>query len=106
MSDLALLIPIAAITIWPISRVANNWVRARHGFEPQEINDRRRGRNGSIDDDRRVELLSSENERLTGQVLRLEERIAVLERIATDPAERISREIEALRDPALSNRER
>jgi hypothetical protein len=28
----------------------------------------------------------------------LEERIAVLERIATDPAERTAREIEALRD--------
>ena len=33
-------------------------------------------------------------------------RIAVLERIATDPAERISREIEALRQPAISSRER
>ena len=32
------------------------------------------------------------------QVSRLEERIAVLERIATDPAERTAREIEALRD--------
>ena len=39
----------------------------------------------------------SENERLTGQIRRLEERIAVLERIATDPAERTAREIEALR---------
>ncbi|NIJ07471.1 hypothetical protein FHS31_001067 [Sphingomonas vulcanisoli] len=100
MSDLALLIPIAAITIWPISRVANNWVRARHGFEPQELRDRRR--RGSADEERKVQLLSNENERLTGQVLRLEERIAVLERIATDPAERVAREIEALRTPALS----
>ena len=44
-------------------------------------------------------LLSNENEKLTGQVGRLEERIAVLERIATDPAERTAREIEALRGP-------
>jgi hypothetical protein len=42
-------------------------------------------------------LLSSENERLNGQVSRLEERIAVLERIATDPATRIANEIERLR---------
>ena len=35
--------------------------------------------------------------RLNGQVGRLEERIAVLERIATDPAERTAREIDALR---------
>ena len=43
-------------------------------------------------------LLTNENDKLTGQVGRLEERIAVLERIATDPAERTAREIEALRD--------
>ena len=34
---------------------------------------------------------------LTGQIGRLEERIAVLERIATDPAGRTAREIDALR---------
>ena len=50
----------------------------------------------SPDAARKVELLTSENERLKGQVGRLEERIAVLERIATDPAERTAREIEQL----------
>lgn len=48
--------------------------------------------------ERKIELLSSENERLTGQIGRLEERLRVLERIATDPAERTAREIDALRD--------
>ena len=48
--------------------------------------------------DRKVALLTTENERLTGQVSRLEERIAVLERIATDPSERTARAIDALRD--------
>ncbi|HEU4958771.1 MAG TPA: hypothetical protein VFT56_00040 [Sphingomonas sp.] len=47
---------------------------------------------------RKIELLSTENERLTGQIGRLEERLRVLERIATDPAERTAREIDALRD--------
>jgi hypothetical protein len=46
---------------------------------------------------REVELLADENERLRGQVGRLEERLSVLERIATDPAERTAREIERLR---------
>ena len=46
---------------------------------------------------RQVELLSHENAGLKGQVGRLEERIAVLERIATDPANRTLREIEELR---------
>ena len=41
--------------------------------------------------------LLHENEVLTSTVERLEDRIAVLERIATDPAERTAREIESLR---------
>ena len=45
---------------------------------------------------RKVALLASENERQHGMIVRLEERIGVIERIATDPAERISREIEQL----------
>lgn len=44
-----------------------------------------------------VGILARENERQLGQILRLEDRIATLERIATDPAERAAREIEALR---------
>jgi len=45
----------------------------------------------------RIEMLSAENASLKGQVSRLEQRLAVLERIATDPAERTAREIESLR---------
>jgi len=41
--------------------------------------------------------LAHENERLKLTIGRLEERMAVLERIATDPAERTAREIEQLR---------
>lgn len=41
--------------------------------------------------------LARENEVLRRTVRRLEERMAVLERIATDPAERTAREIESLR---------
>jgi hypothetical protein len=52
---------------------------------------------GALAAKREVALLSSENMGLKGQVGRLEERIAVLERIATDPAERTAREIERLR---------
>lgn len=46
---------------------------------------------------RHTALLSSENEQLTGKLGRLEERVAVLERIATDPARRTAEEIESLR---------
>jgi len=46
---------------------------------------------------RHIELLSAENEGLKGKISRLEERISVLERIATDPAARTAREIDDLR---------
>jgi cytochrome c biogenesis protein ResB len=52
---------------------------------------------GGLDATRQVELLSSENAGLKGQMGRLEERIAVLERIATDPSERTAREIDQMR---------
>ena len=42
-------------------------------------------------------LLSNENETLNGKIGRLEERVAVLERIVTDKAGRLSEEIEKLR---------
>ena len=74
----------------------NNWIRAKHGYA---LENEWKGMTHKVDPeaDRKIELLSSENERLTGQISRLEERIAVLERIATDPAERTAREIDALR---------
>lgn len=74
----------------------NNFIRARHGYSVSDD----WGRNITKDDPnaaRSVQLLSSENERLTSQIGRLEERIAVLERIATDPATRTAQEIERLR---------
>lgn len=47
--------------------------------------------------EQRIEELTEENAGLKGQLGRLEARLAVLERIATDPAERTAREIEQLR---------
>jgi len=46
---------------------------------------------------REARLLSGENAELRSCVSRLEERVAVLEQIATDPAHRTAREIEELR---------
>lgn len=46
---------------------------------------------------RQTELLVNENEIVRGQVLRLEERLSVMERIATDSSLNLGREIERLR---------
>ena len=98
--DMGWMVPVGVVAAISARGAFTTWVRAKHGYPIEDENgrrSRRRSRNG-MDDQRKVELLTNENERLNGQVGRLEERIAVLERIATDPAERTAREIEALRD--------
>ena len=88
---------IAIIAITTAGWVINNWIRARHGY-PLENEWKGLSHREDPDAKRERQLLTNENERLTGQVGRLEERIATLERIATDPAERTAREIDALRN--------
>jgi len=84
--------------------IVNNWIRARHGYPLENefggMSDRLADRNDSAAD-RKIDLLTNENEQLTGKIARLEERISVLERIATDresSANRLSNQIESLRD--------
>jgi len=88
---------IALIAISTFGWIATSWIRARHGYPIENEWSGVVHKGDGPDATRQIELLSSENARLTGQMSRLEERIAVLERIATDPAERTAREIEQLR---------
>ncbi|MEH3106114.1 MAG: hypothetical protein PGN09_02150 [Sphingomonas fennica] len=81
-------------------KAITTWIRARHGYPIENEG----GDDGSVASDgdrpdrrRQIELLSTENGRLKDQIVRLEERVAVLERIATDRARRLSDEIEGLR---------
>lgn len=87
---------LAIIAISTAGWLISSWIRAKHGY-PIENEWKGVSHKGDAAMERKIELLSSENERLTGQISRLEERIAVLERIATDPAERTAREIDSLR---------
>jgi hypothetical protein len=88
---------IMIIAIATAGWVITTWIRAKHGYP---IEDQFFGTVEKSDGPaaaRQIELLSGENASLKGQIGRLEERIAVLERIATDPAERTAREIDSLR---------
>ncbi len=87
---------IAIIALSTFGWVITTWIRAQHGYPLTDDGGKAIGKTDP-DAERKIGLLSSENERLTGQIGRLEERIAVLERIATDPAERTAREIDRLR---------
>jgi hypothetical protein len=73
-----------------------SWIRAKHGYpienewggSAQPLN---RG------DDEATKAITAENKQLRETVGRLEERLKVLERIATDPKRRLEDEIENLR---------
>ena len=85
----AFIITMTSILI--VGSLLNTWIRSRNKAAASS---------DLLGATRQVELLSAENGNLKGQVSRLEERLAVLERIATDPAERTAREIENLRGRA------
>ena len=86
---------IAIVAMSMAAWVITTWIRARHGYPIDEWSDG--SGSGEIETRRAAELMARENDQLKGQIGRLEERIATLERIATDPSERISREIDNLR---------
>lgn len=97
------------VAISTIGWLVNNWIRAKHGYplesewggmdDMDDMDDMGGGHH--VKNKRKVELLTQENEKLTGKISHLEERIAVLERIATDKhssSSRLSEEIERLRN--------
>jgi hypothetical protein len=91
---------IAIIAVCYGGWLLNNWIRARHGYPLENEwggGTTKSERQGAVEADRQVALLSAENADLKGKLLRIEERVAVLERIATDKAGRLSDEIEKLR---------
>ncbi len=106
MHDLSFLVPIGIVSAIMARGAFTTWVKAKHGLPLDDRQSRRERRwqersgyqPNDLDAERQVRLLSDENEKLVGKIGRLEERLAVLERIATDPAERTAREIDALRD--------
>jgi hypothetical protein len=80
-----IIILVAIVTVGRIVRQGIDLEAGKRGM---------RGNKGSDD----VALLERENAMLRGKLDRLEERTAVLERIATDAPARLTAEIEKLRD--------
>ena len=75
--------------------VITTFIRARHGYPIEDemgnlVHPLKAG-------DEETKALAAENRQLKETVSRLEERLKVLERIATDPSRRLEDEIEKLR---------
>ena len=75
--------------------VITTYIRARHGYPLTD--DWGNPVHPISKDDEVAKALAAENEQLKTQVGKLEERLKVLERIATDPTKRLSDEIDSLR---------
>ena len=92
--------PIFVLAIIAMSYVAwiiTTSIRAKHGY-PLESDWGKTVRKVDPELARQNDILERENEKLRGKVGRLEERMAVLERIATDAPARLTAEIDKLRD--------
>ena len=92
-----LLVPIVAIASGPVGWVATTWIRARHGYALTNRKGEVRDHDLPLAEQGRMAALTNENERQREQIAALHQRLAVLERIATDPAARIAADIDALR---------
>lgn len=84
---------IAIVAISMLAWVITTAIRAKHGYPLTDDWGNTVQPNGKNHDE-----LVEENAQLKATVGRLEERLKVLERIATDPAKRLEDEIDSLRD--------
>ena len=89
---------LAIIAMSFIAWIITTAIRARHGYPIENEWGKVITKDGDLDLRKQNEILERENEMLRGKVGRLEERMSVLERIATDTPNRLSAEIEKLRD--------
>ena len=86
---------IAIIAICMGAWVITTLIRAKHGYPLTD--DWGNAVHPVKQDDQATRALVQENEQLKAQVGKLEERLKVLERIATDPTKRLADEIDNLR---------
>ncbi|HVL79414.1 MAG TPA: hypothetical protein VM346_09035 [Sphingomicrobium sp.] len=87
---------LAIIAISTGGWLVSSWIRARHGYPLEnEWSGTTEKRDPAAE--RRIAQLKEENGALKAHLHKLEDRLKVLERIATDQPDQLSREIERLR---------
>ena len=84
---------LAIIAMSFLAWIITTAIRARHGYPLEGEFGGLHHRKG----DEETKALAAENKELKETVSRLEDRLKVLERIATDPTKRLSDEIDSLR---------
>lgn len=82
----------AIIAISTVGWLVNNWIRAKHGYA---LEDEWGGK--TVKNDKQVAALQAENTELKERLALFEDRVIVLERIATDKSVGLAAQIENLR---------
>jgi hypothetical protein len=86
------------VGIMTVGWLVNNWIRAKHGY-PLEDEWGGKTDKGLPDAERKVALLTSENEQLRAELSSIKDRLVSVEKIVVDDTHRLTAEIEALRGP-------
>jgi len=97
---------VAIIAIVTAGRLINNWIRAKHGYEPESKWNRKIGLQSGLLDNGETQRLKAENRELHSKIDAMQDRMVVLEKIVTDRGYSLAAEIEALRDTPAVGKER
>jgi hypothetical protein len=82
--------------------IFTTWLRVRNGYPLEGSWGQQVHPSTNKDDQERIKLIGSENAQLRAEMGSVKDRLAVLERIATDSGSRLSRTIDDLRDPSVN----
>ena len=93
-APVAALVGLAAIAGW----VFTTWLRVKNGYPLEGSWGQQIKPVISTETTERLRMLATDNARLAAEVGSLKDRIAVIERIATDSPSRLAHEIDALRN--------
>lgn len=90
--------PISALTLVAIAAwLVTTWMKVRHGYPLTGSNGQTLYPNSGEETIERVRLLTQENSQLRAELGAVKDRLANIERIVTDGAHSLDREIEQLR---------
>lgn len=89
---------LATIAAW----VFTTWLRVKHGYPLETSWGKPVGPVAGAEATERLRLLATDNAQLRAEVGSLKDRVAVLERIATDRSARLESQIDALRDEQVN----
>lgn len=82
--------------------VFTTWLRVRHGYPLDGAWGQAIHPISTTEDKERIKLIGSENAQLRAELAGVKDRLAVLERLATDSGNRLSDSIEQLRDSRIN----